>query len=466
MASPRHPTTPAWTNSSRGESRATSRSRSWVHPYRARIGLSVESQPHNLRLVREDEPAEPLPLGLIVAGRYLPHDSWRPTVVPSAHADVRARPSTGWIRDWRPTILRGERAALPLVGSTVLARDQAAQLREILARLAPTVVTLRGSRPEAGEVAAQLLGLVDDAMMSHALDAVGNGPRSLTGGLARVAEIRLRPRSTINTCTSQGPPHPKRLVAVVTPMHRFPLTADEQLAVRHLREYLGGFDRYIIGPETPPKEYSDFALPPLSARDFADRKGYNRLLLSEQFYQAFVEYEYILIYQLDCLVFSNDLEEWCRKGWDYIGAPWFAGYCRDGWDYTGPPWFDEWGRRSDRSEYPDDPVNRFGTVGNGGFSLRKVDMALAVLASARRPSYHRLMQELHSHPGTNEDVFWSFSAPRLMESFRIPGPREALEFAFETEPRFCYQANGNRLPFGCHAWHTQERDFWEHFLLK
>jgi hypothetical protein len=63
-------------------------------------------------------------------------------------------------------------------------------------------------------------------------------------------------------------------------------------------------------------------------------------------------------------------------------------------------------------------------------------------------------------------VFWSFSAPRLMESFRIPGPREALEFAFETEPRFCYQANGNRLPFGCHAWHTQERDFWEHFLLK
>ena len=79
----------------------------------------------------------------------------------------------------------------------------------------------------------------------------------------------------------------------------------------------------MIGPQLPPDDFSDFARPPAPACDFVDRVAYNRLMMSEQFYRAFEGYEYILIYQLDCLVFSNALEEWCRKGYDYIGAPWF-----------------------------------------------------------------------------------------------------------------------------------------------
>ena len=449
-----------------------------VHPYRGPLGPGEEGEgaPRDLRLVREGEPAEPLPLGLLVAGRYLPHDSWRPAIaiVRGAREDVAADPPTGWVHHWRPAIVRGARAALPLVDSTVLARDQAPRLGSLVARLAPTVVTLRGPWPEAREVAAQLLDLVDDALVSHALGAPGNGPRGapgngaggLTEDLARVAALRLRSRSPTEASPYQRGSRAKRLVAVVAPMHRFPLSADEQISVRHLREYLGGFDRYMIGPQRPPKEFADFALPPGSARFFADRNGYNQLLLSEQFYRAFTEYEYILIYQLDCLVFSSDLEEWCRKGWDYVGAPWFDGYSRDGWEYVGPPWHDEWGRRCDSYPYPDDPVDRYGTVGNGGLSLRKVDTALAVLRSARRPLYDPLQEAVLTYPGTHEDVFWSFSAPKLVDTFRIPKPREALKFAFETEVRYCYQENGGRLPFGCHAWPVHEREFWEPFLLK
>ena len=56
---------------------------------------------------------------------------------------------------------------------------------------------------------------------------------------------------------------------------------------------------------------------------FISKESYSRLLVSKSFYEAFSEYEYILIYQPDCLVFSDQLLEWCKKGNDYIGAPWY-----------------------------------------------------------------------------------------------------------------------------------------------
>ena len=107
------------------------------------------------------------------------------------------------------------------------------------------------------------------------------------------------------------------------PVVRVRLTVDEQISMRHLRKYLGAFDRYVIGLQSLPQEFSDFQLKRFPEHYFADRFGYNRLLLSEEFYRAFEEYEYILIHQLDCLVFSSNLEEWCRKDWDYVGAPFF-----------------------------------------------------------------------------------------------------------------------------------------------
>ena len=148
---------------------------------------------------------------------------------------------------------------------------------------------------------------------------------------------------------------PARLIAVVTPIPSFPLSAEAQVSIRHLRKYLGQFDRYIIGPKRLPQEFADFVLQPFPIRYFKSRYGYNRLLMTEQFYRAFSDYQYILIYQLDCLVFASNLEEWCRKGWDYVGAPWLNN--------------------------PDNPAEGFLAVGNGGLSLRRVTSALAVLNS-------------------------------------------------------------------------------------
>ena len=282
----------------------------------------------------------------------------------------------------------------------------------------------------------------------------------------RASPIRLRSLPITEASTFERRPHAKRLVAIVTPMHRFPLSEDEQISVRHLREHLGGFDRYMIGPQIPPKEFSDFASPPLSARLFADRAGYNNLLLSEQFYRAFAEYEYILIYQLDCLVFSSNLEEWCRKGWDYVGAPWFDGYSRDGWDYLGPPWHDggvavrqlRISRRSGRRIW--DSRKRRILAAKGRYGSCRADFRQAAFVrSSDGRSFNISWDLTRTYSGHSARRSW-------WTRFRIPKPREALKFSFETEPRYCYQENAGRLPFGCHAWPVYEREFWEPFLLK
>ena len=144
-----------------------------VHPYRRTLVLrDNKRRPQDLRLVREDEPAEPLPIGIIVEGAYRPGVTWRPTVV------------------------RGARAVLPLIDGTILARQETAKMLRIAARIAPSAVTLRGLRSEATEVAAQLLDLVDDALVSQALGADENGSNDLSTNLSRVADLRLQTRTT------------------------------------------------------------------------------------------------------------------------------------------------------------------------------------------------------------------------------------------------------------------------------
>lgn len=275
----------------------------------------------------------------------------------------------------------------------------------------------------------------------------------------------------------------KRLVAVVTPIVQFPLTPEEDISLRHLRRYLGGFDRYVIGQKSLPKELSDFAVREFPQRYFSDRFGYNRLLLQQEFYRAFADYEYILIYQLDCLVFGNNLEEWCGRNWDYVGAPWLKD--------------------------TEDASKGFSAVGNGGFSLRRVRSAVAVLKSKRlvedpevlgsqaararflyegvvgrrtlrrifvkaksllhRYGYHNnvrwLVRQLAGSK-YHEDYFWAFHASKFLKEFCIPAPVDALNFSFEMAPRYCLEMNSGRLPFGCHAWSKYDREFWEPFLLK
>jgi hypothetical protein len=266
-------------------------------------------------------------------------------------------------------------------------------------------------------------------------------------------------------------------VAVVVPLsNRTYLTPEEEISFRHLTHFLGEHDKYLVVPESLQLEHPGFGIKRFSDKFFGSAKAYTRMMLSPKFYKAFSEYKYILIYHLDSLVFSDQLMKWCETDLDYIAPPWFN--CPDSPSVTAP------------------------RVGNGGFSLRKIQSFLRVIYSPRNSidphkywadfcSYNpryiqyinlprkylkrlkifnnarwQLFRWRHSRNIRNEDHFWSEEAVNYYPEFKIASFDTGLRFAFEVAPRTCYELNNRNLPFGCHAWHKFDRNFWEPYLLK
>lgn len=191
---------------------------------------------------------------------------------------------------------------------------------------------------------------------------------------------------------------------------------------------------------------------------FEGIKGYNLLMLDKAFYKRFAKYQYILIYQLDAWVFRDELDEWCAKGYDYIGAPWLE---------------------------EDNKENlTLARVGNGGFSLRRVQHFIDVLTykgpvkkAAQlnlSPTLKNTIYKLFYNIGYQntisyykkdetlfEDIFLSIFLSNTKLRAKMPSPEEASHFAFEKHPSFLFSRNG-QLPFGCHAWGKYEYDtFWK-----
>jgi len=265
----------------------------------------------------------------------------------------------------------------------------------------------------------------------------------------------------------------KKRVAIVLPIYRSNMTSDEEISFKWLLRFLGGYEIYGVVPQGLEVRHANLGIRRFDDRFFSNTASYSQLLLSREFYDAFSEYGYILIYQLDCLVFSDRLRHWCDSGFDYIGAPWFKSRT--------------------------DPGKGFSRVGNGGFSLRKVQSFLKVIESTRyleEPvSYwkdlclrrlndiqdlaisQRLIKKLRilrdlrrgvrwymSEYTLNEDRFWSDRATLFYPDFKIAPKEVGLSFSFERFPRYCFEQNNQALPFGCHAWTKYDRAFWESHL--
>jgi hypothetical protein len=193
-------------------------------------------------------------------------------------------------------------------------------------------------------------------------------------------------------------------------------------------------------------------------------------MLSNEFYSRFTEYEYILIYQLDAWVFSDVLADWCNKGYDYIGAPWFE-LCK-----THEDGYKLW------------------RCGNGGLSLRRIEKfmhftsatevftrrqmflkkyhgiktlfsSVTHLLTSKNKDYRDFVQEQLAI-GWNEDWIISILSEKTRFKMNMPSATEAAHFAIETSPHYIFNKILNKhLPFGCHAWRKWEYDnFWKHFI--
>ena len=158
---------------------------------------------------------------------------------------------------------------------------------------------------------------------------------------------------------------------------------------------------------------------------FATISDYNKLLMSEEFYELFAPFDYLLVLQPDAVVFFDALDEWTSRGIDYVGAPW--------------PW---WEQIVIPQHSPHLAGFRFRLgVGNGGLSLR------------RRTSCLRVVRECYWVPKTidiNEDLLFSL-AGHILPGHRVPGTAEAAQFSLENKPELMIKLGG-KTPMGFHAW--------------
>lgn len=259
-------------------------------------------------------------------------------------------------------------------------------------------------------------------------------------------------------------------VVVVIPIHSQNPSDLELISFQQCFKVLHKHDIKVIAPEGLSlveyrKVVKDFDVIFIDKIWQSSIEMYNKLKVSQFFYHLFMNYQYLLTYELDAFVFKDDLLFWCNKGYDFIGAPWFVGYNK--------------------------PTDEFLGVGNSGFSLRNINsFKRAIRQIYLRESSNYLFgtsnkflmkmsvvltfflrfigenDTIQKASHINEDLFVSKVMSKKVKGFNLAPIEEARQFSFEVNPRLLYGMNGNKLPMGCHAWWQYDLNFWKPFITK
>ena len=255
-------------------------------------------------------------------------------------------------------------------------------------------------------------------------------------------------------------------VIIVIPVHKQKLSNDEIDSLEQLLKILGHYQICFVCPqelnlykyEEIFKRYQkDFIKVCFEKKYFKDYIGYNKLCLSKNFYKKFETYKYMLIYQLDAWVFKDELLEWCKKDYDYIGAP------------VNPKIL----TRLNLGK-----IN----AGCGGFSLRKISSMLNLMEYGleqkklnnyksfkciyKNKKKKKLISNIINLPlfvfiyifqyfftfkfQNNEDLIIAYYAKKFLPTFKIANSYVAEKFALEYSTYKKYYSSDFQLPFGCH----------------
>lgn len=228
--------------------------------------------------------------------------------------------------------------------------------------------------------------------------------------------------------------------AVVIPIYKTELTEIEKISLNQCKKVLGNYDVFYASPKglNPQERLLPFKNAEFDPKYFKSIEGYNRLMLESHFYERFLKYDYILIYQLDAFVFKDELATWCKKNYDYIGSPWIA---------TQTPISKLLNHFASKKIKKRAPI--FFKVGNGGFSLRKTKTFYEISKKLENKIQKQLEKKDEIY--AIEDVFWSLKVPTFFPEFSIPNYIEAVKFSIDRKPELALKINKNELPFGCHG---------------
>lgn len=266
-------------------------------------------------------------------------------------------------------------------------------------------------------------------------------------------------------------------VAIIIPIISPSIEGDELTSLKQCLRVLGNRDIYYLCSNTLDtsfyKELNEaygitFLKKTFTKECFAGVAAYNRLCFSPDLYKAFPQYEFMLIFQLDAYVFEDKLDYWCTQEYDYIGGPWLCHWSNDVEN------LDHW------------------EVGNGGFSLRRVNTFIDILTNKKKQKkplkgyrqlclenghrlkrkpylqlwylfraltgHHNCLKYYIRHQSQEDKAYAQCQYNGLL---RIPTAREALSFSFDMRPATCYKMAGEHLPMGCHMWYKYDNDkFW------
>ncbi len=217
----------------------------------------------------------------------------------------------------------------------------------------------------------------------------------------------------------------KNDIVVVVPIYTMNLSFYDKISLNRAEKILAEYQLVAIAPRKLKGKLESVGLKVEYFDDhyFEDIQGYNELMLSTELYKRFSQYCYMLIYQLDAYVFSDKLLEFANSGYDYIGAP--------------VPEF-TW-------------VNVTNKVGNGGFSLRKIEAFLELLSD-----FDSLWKDFEYRKGLPEDQFYAYCGSREDTNFCVPTVDFAIRFALDMDVNDAFNKLGENLPFGCHGWSRLE----------
>ncbi|HIP14771.1 MAG TPA: hypothetical protein EYG74_04710 [Sulfurimonas autotrophica] len=229
----------------------------------------------------------------------------------------------------------------------------------------------------------------------------------------------------------------KKKTVIITPVYKENVSKEEMASIIFAQRNLKSYDKIVVSPQKLSNndefitflERYGYKIVFFKNKYFDGIEGYNQLMLSVDFYKQFVDYEYMLIYQLDALILSDALEQWLNKDLDYIGAPWLS----------------------------EEKKLKVESVGNGGLSLRRVKIFIDVLQSKDLLFNNDMFISLPARAGvlnllalrslgwlnpyliklnrralfliffrSNEDLFWSFFAQFFIKDFVVPEVNDAL----------------------------------------
>lgn len=259
--------------------------------------------------------------------------------------------------------------------------------------------------------------------------------------------------------------------AIVIPVHNHELTLEETISLKQCQKILGAFPIFLLHPIGMNTDAYQLIFPKLQHLEISPKlmssiSAYNKLMISPLIFDALKQHSHLLIHEPDAIVLKNDLIYWCKKDYDYIGAPWFL------------------------SEDASD--QRLKETGNFGLSLLKVDTANKIFRDNPRwyTSAMILRDLLRSIRGRGNfqrvlaavggagkvfsastlyndhcDIFWSYLIPKIYSRFRKAPPESAIYFSWEKNPEKCFKICGGEMPFGIHAWKKHNYVFLHPLLM-